>query len=448
MKDAVLKLKEMLENFPSEDIKDSLSAVPLLDLADNWDILSDEQQIKAFLLLDIEKKAILINDLSSIAQELIIKMLSEQNIQLLLLEMEPDDITDVVQAVSPEIRKIVWMNLSDEVKKETVFLLRFDEDDAAGLMTLRYLTMEAGKTIKDAVAFIRKNGKEVETLYYIYVVDEVNRLLGVVSIRELLTANDSQLISELMHSDVITVHQDTDQEEVAKILDKNDLIAIPVVDTAHKLLGIVTVDDVIDVIREEQTEDIYKMGGMSGKIDRYLDTSIFKQVKKRVVWIVILLFLGTITTNVVNHYKTVTTTAIFLGAFMLVITQTGGNVGGQSSTLMIRGLATGEIHFRDIGKIMLKEFAVGFLMGLITGVFIFLRGLVLPPILLPTEALIIGSALTLVVIFATVVGALAPLIISKLGKDPAVMSAPLMSTVIDVCGLTIFFEISKVFLKI
>ncbi len=442
------KLKEMLETFPSNDIKSYLDSIPLLDLAENWDLLNEDQQIQVFLLLDMETKVSLINDLSNIAQEYLIKMLSEHNIRIILSEMEPDDIADVLQSVSPDIRKLVWMNLGEEVKKETVFLLRFDEDDAAGIMTPRYMAVPSSRTVAQVISFIRKSAEDVETIVYIYVVDQFNRLVGVISIRNLLTSSDSAIVRDIMATDLITVEQSTDQEIVAKVLEKNDFYAIPVVDRQHKLLGIVTVDDVIDVIREEQTEDVYKMGAMNGGIERYLDTSIFRQVQKRVFWLIILLFLGTVTTNVVSHYESVIITAPFLFFFMQVITQTGGNSGGQSATLMIRGLATGELHFRDIGKVMLKEVIVGLIMGIITGIFILLRGIILPPWVSMGQAMIVGVSLAFVVIFSTVIGALAPLLIHKMGWDPTVMSAPLMSTVIDVCGLTIYFEIARYMLSV
>lgn len=440
------KMEELLETFPSEDINRYLQSITLIDLADNWDRFPEDQQMQLFLALEPERKATLLSDLSNNSQETIIKMLSEQNIKKILSEMEPDDITDVLQSVSSEIRKIVWTNLSEEARKEMVFLLRFDEDDAAGIMTPRYLTVRASKTVGQVISFIRKSASDVETIVYIYIVDQFNRLAGVCSIREILLANDDMAIKEIMNTDLITVMQNTDQEIVAKILEKNDLYAIPVIDVNHKLLGIVTVDDVIDVIREEQTEDVYKMGAMSGGIDRYLDTSVYSQVKKRVFWLILLLFLGTITTNVVSHYEKIIISAPFLFFFMQVITQTGGNSGGQSSTLMIRGLATGQLHFRDIRKVMLKEIMVGLIMGIITGAFLLLRGLILPPFIGLQNALIIALSLALVVVFSTLVGAIAPLVINRIGKDPTVMSAPLMSTFIDVCGLTIYFEVARLLL--
>jgi magnesium transporter len=314
-------------------------------------------------------------------------------------------------------------------------------------MTPRYSAIQIDRTVGQTIRFIRNKTAEAETIYYIYVVDSLSRLKGVLSLRQLLTSPDDVKIKEIMISDPVFVREDTDQEDTAKILESHDLIALPVVNDAGKLLGIVTVDDIIDVIREEQTEDVYKMGAMDGVAIPYLNTSIIGLVKKRIPWLVILLLLGTVTTNVLHHYESIILGAAFLFIFMPVITQTGGNAGGQSSTLMIRGLATGEIHFRDAWRIIARELLVGILLGIGTGVVIILRSFLLPPGINIEQSLAIGCALVFVVLFATIIGTVAPLLIAKLGFDPTVMSAPLMATVIDVVGITIYFEIARYLLR-
>ncbi len=211
--------------------------------------------------------------------------------------------------------------------------------------------------------------------------------------------------------------------------------------------GIITFDDIIDVIREEQTEDVYKMGAMDGIAHPYLSTSVLGLVKKRISWLIVLLLLGTITTNVLHHYESIILGSAFLFIFMPVITQTGGNAGGQSSTLMIRGLATGEIQFRDFRRIMIRELVVGIALGAGTGIVILLRSFLLPPGVPIDQAIAIGCSLVFVVVFSTLIGTLAPLLIAKLGFDPTVMSAPLMATLIDVAGITIYFETAKYLLK-
>ncbi len=448
MKNTLQYIKDYIHLLKPEELKNLLNDLSLQDLIENWDELADTEAIIVFKGLNPEMKVDLINSLTYKEQEKILSELTVESIKQLLDEMEPDDLVDFIQSVSHDVRKSVWENLSPEAKKETLFLLRFDEDDAAGLMTPRYIAIKPTIKVSQALNFVRKGAEEVETVYYFYVVDQLKRLIGIVSLREVLASDDNQIIADIMVRDIISVREETDQEEVAKILETYSLLALPVVDENNVLLGIVTFDDIIDVIREEQTEDLYKMGAISGTPLPYLETSISGLVKKRIPWLIILLLFGTITTNVLHHYEDILLGAAFLFFFMPVITQTGGNSGSQSSTLMIRGLATEEIHFRDIWKIILKEISVGFIMGLGTGLVIFLRGIFMPPGIGVFQAFAISISLCFVVLFASLVGAVAPLVIHRMGYDPTVMSGPLMATVIDVCGLTIYFESAKFILNI
>lgn len=416
------------------------------DLLDLYHALDETQSVRAFLLLDLESKVDLVSNLSEYDQEWLIGQLPIDNMRVVFDEMDPDDLVDVIQAVSPEAREALWNNLSAEARQETQFLLRFDEDDAAGLMTPRYLAVRPNITVGQTIAFMRRTGRDVETVYYVYVVDQLKRLVGVVSLRDLLFTDDTEPISSIVATDVVSVRDEIDQEEAARILDANDLIALPVVDGFNRLLGIITFDDVIDVIREEQTEDVYKMGAMDGSTERYVDSTIWKLIRKRVPWLIILLLAGTITTNVLSWFEPITLAATFLIWFVPVITQTGGNSGTQSSTLMIRGLATGEVHFRDIGRVLVKELAVGVLMGLILGLVILGRGLFLPPGIELLPAIAVGASLIFVVVFSSLVGAFAPLLIHRMGADPTVMAGPLMATIIDVAGLTIYFQIARLIL--
>jgi len=445
-------LTSNLQNMGDKEIRNLLSQMSLADLLDLWDYLEEDDMIKLFLLLDLSRKVDLIHELPTSQQEFIIQELSTAHIKRLLDEMEPDDITDFIQAVSPEVREAVWNSLSDEAKTETRLLLNYDEDDAAGLMTPRYLAIQSSLTIAQALRWLRKKVSDVETIYYIYVVDKLKRLLGVLSLRDMLLGDDDDKIESIMVKKVITVREDTDQEEVAKILETYDLLALPVVDGYNRLLGIITFDDVIDVIREEQTEDVYKMGAMGGSIVPYMESSVWDLVKKRIPWLTILLIMATFTANVIELFKNVYGPWPFLVPFMQLITGTGGNSGTQSSTLMIRGLATGELEVKDIGRIFLKEIMVGVLLGAGMGVLTVIRVLIfelgLPFEVVMMRGIAIGLAMSLVVIIATLIGALAPLVIKRLGFDPTVMAGPLMATVIDVCGLTVYFQTVRLILNL
>lgn len=429
-----------------QELKKLFSDTPFDLLLGEWRNLNEDEASDIFIHLPPEMKLDLITELEKEDQEIIIRSLSEQGKRTLFQEMEPDDLVDIVQSVSQEVRRTVWESLDDDSKRETLFLLRFDEDDAAGLMNPRYLAIRSDITIRQALNFIRANSEKVELLSDIYVLDEVQRLEGVISVKDILSAKDESPIAEIMNRKFISVYDSTDQEEVAKTMETHDIVSIPVVDSQHLLLGVVTFDDVMDVIRDEETEDVYKMGAMSGEADAYMNTGILGLVKKRVPWLIVLLLVGTITSNVLQHYEHLILGAAFLFIFMPVITQTGGNSGSQSSTLMIRGLATGEIEFRDIGIILLRELLVGVLMGFITGLVICARSYFLPPGIAVFEAAVVGISLALVVFISNLIGTLAPLLIHRLGFDPTVMSAPLMATVIDVAGITIYFETARLLL--
>ncbi len=441
-------IREYMAIMNDQELKRLIAEIPIHELIEVWDDLSEDDELRIFSMLDLEQKVDLITSLSISTQEALIKSLTGDHARLLLAEMDPDDLTDFIQSVSPEVRESVWNALSEETKKETQFLLKYDSDDAAGLMTPRYLAIRPSLTVAQALAWVRKSVRKIETVYYIYVLDPLNRLVGVVSLRDMLAAEDSDLIDQIMIKKVITVDQDTDQEEAAKILETYDLLALPVVDSHHRLLGIITFDDIIDVIREEQTEDIYKMGAMGGSTERYLESSILDLVKKRIPWLIILLLAATITTNVIAHYQAVLQAAVVLAFFIPIVTGTGGNSGTQSATLMIRGLATGELHFHDIWRVLLKEILIGSFMGICLGLLTIGRAMLFPPLISLNEAVAVGTALCFVVLLATLVGSLAPIIISRLGFDPAVMAGPLMATIIDVSGLTIYFETARLLLHL
>lgn len=457
MIDSDLKqLLDMQELFSSEDINHLIEKIPISDFLDNWDLIPEDLKTKIFSCLDIEKKIdILINLSPSDLGDMLMK-LSEADIKKILQEFEPDDLVDILQTVDLETRQTIWNGLSKEAKEETLFLLKFDEDDAAGLMNPRFIAIRSSVTVKQALSFVRKSCIDVEIIYYIYVIDYKKRLIGVVSIKDLLSNKDDVLISQIMATDVVSVKANTDQEEVAKTLETYDLVSLPVVDEENKLLGIVTFDDVIDVIREEQTEDLYKLQAIAGETQRYSDTSILKLFFKRIPWLIALLILGTATTWVMDFYTGATgetdiSQILFpaiIGIYVPIILGTGGNTGGQSATLIIRGLGMGDIHKRDVGNIFLKELIVGLLLAITIGIVIFIRCLVFPPTASFMQAFAITSSLMLVVVVANIVGAMAPIFCSLFKLDPAVMSTPFMTTIIDVCGLIIYFEITKLILGI
>jgi len=438
----------LMRLFEADDnkLQELLKELSVADLAGGWYELDDQQALKLFLALEQNTRGELIAELSNTEQKSLVAALSIQATRDLLEVMDPDDLVDLIQQVSPEIRSEVLGQLSEEIRKEAEFLLRFDDDDAAGLMTTRYAAIRADITANQALAFLRRAPEDLETIYYVYVVDGLQRLIGVVSLRQILLTADKVKIADVMERSIVSVREDTDQEETAKVLENHDLIALPVVDRWNRLLGIVTFDDMIDVIREEQSEDIYRMGAIGGDTEDYLESSVARLIRRRLPWLVLLLLAGTVTTNLLAGYRALIARFAFLALFIPVITQTGGNSGTQSSTLIIRGLATGHLNFRLIGRALSKELATGVVIGLVTGGIIFLRSFLLPPGLGGVEALAIGISLASVVFFATLMGCLMPFIISRFNGDPAMAAGPLMTTLIDIAGLTVYFEVAKLLL--
>ena len=446
MSDSLENIREFIEQYSEAELIKAINEIPIDDLIEYWDQLASEEELRFFSILNLDRKVDLINSLPPSSQETLVTDLSVEHKRILLEEMEPDDLTDFMQSISPEVRDAVWQSLGDEAKQETLFLLKFDEDDAAGLMTPRYLALSSSLNVSQALGWVRKNAADVETVSYIYVVDQLKRLRGVVSLRHILTARDEDLIEDIMIKKVVTVREDTDQEEAARILETHDFVALPVVDDHSRLLGIITFDDVIDVIREEQTEDIYKMGAMGGGTERYLESSVWSLIGKRIPWLGILLVAATLTTNVLSYFESLFVAATVLTLFIPTIIGTGGNSGTQSATLIIRGLAMGELHFHDFGRVLVKEIAVAMVIGICMGALIVVRSVFLPPFIEMHEAITIGVALSFVIVFATLVGASAPLIINRMGMDPTVMAAPLMATLIDIAGLTVYFLTARLLL--
>jgi magnesium transporter len=446
MSDSLENIREFIDQYSDEELRKAINEIPLEDLIENWHGLDQEEELRFFSLLNLQRKVDLINSIPASSQEMLITDLSGEHKRILLEEMEPDDLTDFVQSISSEVRNAVWRSLSDDAKQETLFLLKFDEDDAAGLMTPRYLALSSSLNVSQALSWVRKNAADVETVYYIYVIDQLKRLRGIVSLRQMLTARDEDLIENIMVKKVISVREDTDQEEAAHILETHDFVALPVVDDYNRLLGIITFDDVIDVIREEQTEDIYKMGAMGGGTERYLESSLWNLIGKRIPWLGILLIAATLTTNVLSYFESLFVAATVLTLFIPTIIGTGGNSGTQSATLIIRGLAMGELHFQDFGRVLIKEIAVAAVIGISMGALIVVRSVFLPPFIGWHEAVTVGIALSFVIVVATLVGASAPLIINRLGMDPTVMAAPLMATLIDIAGLTVYFLTARILL--
>ncbi len=438
-----------------EDWKDWVS------LADNEELIvqfselmkqeSDNTQ-DYFSLLDTDKqKSILFALEQEYLENFLTQLIAANTIQEVLNNIQPDDLADLFQMISDTLKSKIWEALPQNTQQIVKFLLTFDADDAAGIMTPNYVAARSTATVAQTIQLIRNNIDEVETIYYIYVVDRMGKLQGVVSLRDLMRKKDTVCLEEFMVSEYYYVHPETDQEETVQLLYEHDLIAIPVIDKFHRLLGIVTIDDAIEISKAEHKEDMLKMSAVTSdatKDKSYLHSSVFQLFQARIPWLGLLLIASTFTSNVINFFSSFIHSVAFLVLFIPVITSTGGNTAVQSSALIISGLAKNELSFKDICKIVMKELIVGLFLGLCLGILVLLIGVFVPPIISVRHGIALSVSLLSVVLFSAIIGILAPLIISKLGFDPTVIASPLIATGIDIIGLSIYFSIAKLILQI
>ena len=368
--------------------------------------------------------------------------------------LAPDDAADVVQAAPEDERDGLLALLDDSARQEVTALLAYAEDQAGGLMSPRFARVRPDMTADEAISYLHKQAREqarerVETIYYVYVLDAQQCLVGVVSFRQLFEASGSRKVRDLMQTEVVTVAEQMDQEDVGLLFARHSLLAIPVVDVDGQMKGVVTVDDIVDVVQEEATEDIQKIGGMEALDEPYLDIRLWRMIRKRAGWLAALFVSETLTATAMGYYEHEIARAVVLALFIPLIISSGGNSGSQASTLVVRAMALGEVRLRDWWRVIRREFAAGLALGSILGMIGLLRIL-----LWPTRATLYGEhyaliALTVacsllgVVLWGTLSGSMLPLILRRLGFDPASASAPFVATLVDVTGLVIYFTVAS-----
>jgi magnesium transporter len=364
--------------------------------------------------------------------------------------LAPDDAADVIQEAPQKEHAGLLALLDDATRTEVTALLAYAEDQAGGLMNPRYARVRLEMSVDEAISYLRRQARErIETIYYIYVLDAQQHLLGVASFRELFAAFGDKKIQEVMHTDVVAVSEQMDQEAVSRIFAHHDLIALPVVDVEGRMKGIVTVDDIVDVVQEEATEDIHKIGGMEALDGPYLQIGFGQMVKKRAGWLSALFLGEMLTATAMGYYEHAIERAVVLALFIPLIISSGGNSGSQASTLVIRAMALGEVRLRDWWRVVRREVAAGLVLGTILGVIGLMRIL-----LWPARAQIYGEhyllvgltvafSLVGVVLFGTIAGSMLPFLLRQLGFDPASASAPFVATLVDVSGLVIYFTVAS-----
>lgn len=423
--------------------------VTVSDLTDAWAILDLDERLEGFHLLDRADAEDLFLSLPAYEQLQLLRAFNVTERRSWLRLLEPDDAADVIQEAPEEEREGLVALLDEASRKEVRALLAYAEDDAGGLMSPRYARLRPDMTVDEAISYLRRQARQrLETIYYVYVLDDQQRLLGVVSFRELFVAASGARVREVMETDVVVAREDLDQEALGHLFARHDLMAIPVVDSAGRLKGIVTVDDIVDVVQEEATEDAQKFGGMAALDAPYLTIRLPEILRKRVGWLTILLGAQSLTVSALHFFEDELAKAVILAMFMPLIISSGGNSGSQASTLVVRAMALGEVRLRDWWRVFARELSSGLSLGAIlggiglAGTLLFWRGI--ESVLL--VAVTVGISLVGVVLWGTLVGSMLPFILRRFGFDPASASAPLVATLSDVTGLIIYFSVAKVVL--
>lgn len=385
--------------------------------------------------------------MSSDAQEILIKGFSDKELDEVMEQLFVDDTVNMIEEMPANVVKRILRHVDTDTRKMINQILNYPKDSAGSIMTMEYVDLKGDMTVEQCFDRIRKTGVDKETVYTCYVTDRRRKLEGIVTVKDMLFASMSESIKNIMERNAKFVYTYTDQEEAARDLSKYDFLAIPVVDHEERLVGIVTVDDAIDVIEEEATEDIEKMAAITPSDKPYLKMSVFETWRKRVPWLLILMISATFTSIIITSYEAALASAVVLTSFIPMLMDTGGNSGSQSSVTIIRGLSLGDVQFKDIGRVLRKEFAVSALCGATLVVANFLKLLFLDQVGV-TIALVVCLTLFAVVLVANVVGSTLPMLAKKIGFDPAVMASPFITTIVDAVALIIYFNIAKVLLGI
>jgi magnesium transporter len=440
------KLIELIKK-RDEKLQGFLESLHPSDLAELVEDLNDQQKQEFFALLSDEDAAEIMQEMEEFDQVTLFRLLTRKRASAILKEMASDDAVDLLGELEDEESREILTLLKEE-GADIRGLLQYPEDSAGGIMTTEFTSLPDTLDVIGAIKHLREMAPEAETIYYLYVVDDKKRLIGVVSLRELIAAQDNVSVKEIMQKNLISVHVDTDQEEVARVVARYDLLAVPVVDEGQHLLGIITVDDILDVVEEEATEDIYKLVGTSEVEGRdFLDATVFNVAGKRLPWLIISLLGGLVTGSVIGIFERTLREVIELAIFIPVIMGMGGNVGSQSSIVFVRGLATGEIGITEVWRYFFREVRIGFTIGLITGVMIAIAATLWQPVI-PNLGVVVGIAMFITVITAAVIGTLVPMVFNRFGIDPAITAGPFVTTIKDVTGLLIYFLVANALMGI
>lgn len=442
LEDVLDQLRASLERGDIDQAKQMLDSLRSPDQADLIEELDDEDVAALLPKLDPAKSADIIEDLEDADAAEVIASLPLDTAAHILDEMEPDEAADVLGDLPPEQAHSLLAGL--EEPQEIHPLLLHSDESAGGLMTSEFLALRPRMTAGQAIEAIRAWKPDAESIYYLFVVDEEDKLCGVVNLRQLIIADPASPIANLMDPDVISVPVGTDQEECGRLMSRYDLLALPVVDEAGVLMGVITVDDVMEALEDEATEDIQRLGGSQPLDQPYLKASIFSVVRKRIGWLLLLFVTGSLTGTVMRLYENELKSVVALTFFVPLLIGTGGNAGSQVTSTIIRSLAVGEIDLADALRALWHELRVGLVLGLGMGAIAYLRAVTWG--VSPDIAIAVSMAIAAIVLWANGMGSLLPMLATRLGIDPTVVSGPVMSTLVDATGLLIYFTIARLIL--
>ncbi len=434
-------LAERLASLSLEELGIELSEVRTQPLLEVWYELDAAAQERVLAALDTDAAAELLVRLTDEEQSEALETLTPRRAAELLEELSPDDLADTLQAIeeyNPGDLAELKTLLDPQTLAVVDSLTGYDEEEAGGLMTPEFISVRSMMTVAQVLDFLREAAPDAETIYYLYVVDRLGKLKGVLSLRQLLISRPEERVGDIMDPDVVAMGTEVDQEEVARVMADYDFSVLPVVDDEDRLVGIVTVDDVLDVVAEEATEDIHRLGAAPIDID-YVRAGPWLLFRKRASWLILLVVSMTLTFNVISHYEAVIEEVVILAAFIPLLIGTGGNVGSQVATLVVRALATRDLELRDYFKVLRKEVGTGLLLGGAFG--IFMTGYVMIFRAEPLIAVALGITMVLISFTANLVGATLPFVFRRFGIDPALTSSPGITTVMDVVGLLIYFQV-------
>lgn len=440
-------IKELLETKQYTRLRQRIADMNIADIAAVMEELEEEELLKIFRILPKSMAADVFSYLEVDSQQFIIVSLSEREAANIIDNLMADDATDLLEEMPANIVKKLLASARADTRRDINHLLRYPEDSAGSIMTVEYVDLKERDTVAQAIERIRKVGLDSETINICYVLDNKRTLVGTVGLRYLLLSEPDAVIGEMMHRSVVSLHTLMDQEEVARMFKKYEFTAMPVVDNEDRLVGIITMDDVVDILEEETTEDIEKMAAVMPSDKPYLRTSAFEAYKKRIPWLLLLMISATFTGSIITSFESALSKSVVLTAFIPMLMDTGGNAGGQASAIIIRGLSLDEIEFGDWFKVVWKEIRTAALCGLTLAACNFVKLLAFDRVGV-SVAIVVCFTLLMAVIVAKVVGSTLPMLAKKIGMDPAVMASPFITTIVDAISLLIYFRVATVVLGI